>query len=128
MGTSTLRTACARSTHVNHTTSDRVGRHQSGVGTTRAIPSCTTASPYTPSVVHLAPLSGRRPPAPLGATPKQGVLHEHVLEAVEALEAPTGAEDDRLQREVDELRADRRLLLDAQVESPQHRAAADEVD
>jgi hypothetical protein len=39
-------------------------------------------------------------------------LHEHVFEAVERLEAPTGAEHDRLERQVDELAADRRLLLD----------------
>src|SRR5262249_26148134 len=55
-------------------------------------------------------------------------LHEHVLEAVEALEAPSGAEHDRLEGEVDQPRAHRGLLLDAQVEAAQHRAATDEVD
>ena len=44
------------------------------------------------------------------------------------LEAAAGAEHDALERGVDEVHGQRRLLRDAQVHAAQHAAAADEVD
>ena len=61
----------------------------------------------------------RRRPSPAG--------HEHLLEAVEALEAAAGAEHDALERRVDEVHRQVGLLLDAPVEPCSIAAAADEV-
>src|SRR5215218_5196556 len=55
-------------------------------------------------------------------------VHEHLFEAVEALEAAAGAVHDALERGVDEVDGQRGLLRDALVHAAQHAAAADEVD
>src|SRR5581483_4430212 len=54
--------------------------------------------------------------------------HEHLLQPVERLEAATRAEHDALERRVDEMHRQRRLLRDAPVETTQHRPTADEMD
>src|SRR5215213_8884882 len=53
-------------------------------------------------------------------------VHEHVFQAVEALEATAGAVHDALEGSADEMDGQRRLLRDALVHAVQHAAAADE--